>query len=111
MAASEIMIKAASGNRRPFQVRDSAANKVAVVVTGLPISGNLKTPVRSLPPCGELNHPVSRRTLTAVDPEAWLADVLEKLVGGWPLARIDGRMPWAPAFKRAGAAEAERSAA
>jgi hypothetical protein len=53
MAASEIVIKAASGNRRPFRVRwsgiaDSAANKVAVVITGLPISENLKTPVRSL---------------------------------------------------------------
>jgi len=47
------MIKAASGNRRPFRVRwsgmtDSAANKVGVVVTGLPISENLKTPARSL---------------------------------------------------------------
>jgi hypothetical protein len=53
IAASEIMIKAASGNRRPFRVRwsgmtDSAANKVGVVVTGLPISENLKTPARSL---------------------------------------------------------------
>ena len=49
--------------------------------------------------------------LNAVDPEAWLADVLEKLVGGWPMARIDELMPWAPAFKKAGAAEQERSAA
>jgi transposase len=49
--------------------------------------------------------------LNAVDPEAWLADVLEKLVGGWPMAGIDDLMPWAPAFRKAGAAEQERSAA
>ena len=49
--------------------------------------------------------------LNAVDPEAWLADVLEKLVGGWPMARIEELMPWAAAFKSAGAVEQERSAA
>jgi transposase len=49
--------------------------------------------------------------LNAVDPEAWLADVLEKLVGGWPMAGIDDLMPWAPAFRKAGAVEQERSAA
>jgi transposase len=36
--------------------------------------------------------------LNGVDPEAYLADVLEKLVGGWPASRIDELMPWAPAF-------------
>ena len=28
-------------------------------------------------------------------------DVLEKLVGGWPMAGIDDLMPWAPAFRKA----------
>jgi hypothetical protein len=49
--------------------------------------------------------------LNAVDPEAWLADVLEKLVGGWPMARIDELMPGASAFKATSAAQQERSAA
>jgi transposase len=33
--------------------------------------------------------------LNGVDPEAWLADVLTKLVNLWPQARIDELMPWA----------------
>jgi transposase len=33
--------------------------------------------------------------LNAVDPQAYLADVLTKLVNGWPKARIDELMPWA----------------
>ena len=33
--------------------------------------------------------------LNGVDPEAWLADVLVKLVHLWPAARIDELLPWA----------------
>jgi transposase len=33
--------------------------------------------------------------LNGVDPEAWLADVLVKLVYLWPAARIDELLPWA----------------
>lgn len=33
--------------------------------------------------------------LNSVDPEAWLADVLTKLVNLWPQARLDELMPWA----------------
>jgi transposase len=33
--------------------------------------------------------------LNDVDPEAWLADVLTKLVNLWPQARLDELMPWA----------------
>ena len=33
--------------------------------------------------------------LNGVDPEAYLADVLEKLVNGWPAARIGEFLPWA----------------
>ncbi len=33
--------------------------------------------------------------LNAVNPEAYLADVLEKLVNGWPAARIGELLPWA----------------
>jgi hypothetical protein len=36
--------------------------------------------------------------LNEADPEAYLADVLEKLVDGWPAARIDELLPWAPAY-------------
>ena len=43
--------------------------------------------------------------LNGVDPEAYLADALEKLVGGWPASRIDELMPWAPAFVRRGSIE------
>jgi transposase len=33
--------------------------------------------------------------LNGVDPEAWLADTLEKLINLWPAARIDELLPWA----------------
>ena len=37
--------------------------------------------------------------LNAVDPLAWMTDVLTRLVNLWPAARIDERMPWADAAK------------
>ncbi len=33
--------------------------------------------------------------LNNVNPQAWLADVLTKLVNLWPAKRIDELMPWA----------------
>ena len=39
--------------------------------------------------------------LNAVDPLAWMTDVLTKLVNGWPASRIDDLMPWATAAKPA----------
>ncbi len=33
--------------------------------------------------------------LNAVDPLAWMTDVLEKLVNRWPASRIEDLMPWA----------------
>ena len=33
--------------------------------------------------------------LNRVDPQAWLASTLEKLVNLWPMARIDELLPWA----------------
>jgi transposase len=33
--------------------------------------------------------------LNGVNPQAWLADILTKLVNRWPLSRIDELMPWA----------------
>jgi transposase len=39
--------------------------------------------------------------LNAVDPLAWMTDVLTKLVNLWPASRIDELMPWAYAVKRA----------
>jgi transposase len=33
--------------------------------------------------------------LNAVDPQAYLADVLNRLVDGWPMRQIDGLLPWA----------------
>jgi transposase len=33
--------------------------------------------------------------LNAVNPHAWLADTLTKLVNGWPQSKIDDLMPWA----------------
>jgi transposase len=35
--------------------------------------------------------------LNAVDPQAWLADILTRLVNGWPMSKIDELMPWADA--------------
>jgi len=39
--------------------------------------------------------------LNGADPEAYLTDVLEKLVNGWRAARIDELLPWAPAYASA----------
>jgi transposase len=33
--------------------------------------------------------------LHGVDPQAYLADILAKLVNGWPMAQLDALMPWA----------------
>jgi hypothetical protein len=38
--------------------------------------------------------------LHAVDPQAYLADVLTKLVNLWPESRLDELMPWAWAASR-----------
>ena len=32
--------------------------------------------------------------LNGVNPQTYLADLLERLVNGWPQARIDELMPW-----------------
>jgi transposase len=32
--------------------------------------------------------------LNAVDPQRYLAELLHRLVSGWPQARIDELMPW-----------------
>ena len=33
--------------------------------------------------------------LNGINPQAWLADTLSKLVNRWPMSRIDDLMPWA----------------
>jgi hypothetical protein len=38
--------------------------------------------------------------LNGADPETYLADVLEKLVNGWPASRIEELLPWAEAYAR-----------
>jgi transposase len=38
--------------------------------------------------------------LNGADPEAYLTDVLEKLVNGWPASRTDELLPWAQAYAR-----------
>ena len=38
---------------------------------------------------------VETSKLNAVDPEAYLADVLAKLINDWPMSRIDELLPWA----------------
>jgi hypothetical protein len=53
----------------------------------------------SLPPETHRNQPrppFSRATckLNGVDPQSYLADLLTRLVNGWPQARIDELMPW-----------------
>ena len=35
--------------------------------------------------------------LNAVDPQAYLAEILTRLVNGWPMSKIDELMPWAHA--------------
>ena len=38
--------------------------------------------------------------LNGVDPQAYLASVLARLVNGWPMRRIDELMPWAYAIRQ-----------
>lgn len=33
--------------------------------------------------------------LNDVEPYAWLADVLARMVDGWPVNRLDDLLPWA----------------
>jgi len=49
--------------------------------------------------------------LNGVDPEAYLIDVLERLVGGWPMARLGELLPWAACFAAALSTPKERCAA
>ena len=43
--------------------------------------------------------------LNGVDAEAWLGDVLTKLVNNWPLARLDELLPWAAGYANAAVAQ------
>ena len=49
------------------------------------------------PKTGSLFHAYSHETckLNDVEPQAYIADVLDKLVNLWPASRIDELMPWA----------------
>ena len=46
--------------------------------------------------------------LNQVNAEAWLADVLTKLVNGWPEAKLDELLPWADAYTKLSAVEPDR---
>jgi hypothetical protein len=61
--------------------------RVGVVVRSLRISGNFKTPVRSLPLCGELNHPAELETVNAI-----LASLGESLVDAGADAKLRRNM-------------------
>jgi transposase len=39
--------------------------------------------------------------LHGIDPQAYLADILAKLVNGWPVHNIDALLPWAWAKQQA----------
>ena len=45
----------------------------------------------TLMPGAEAIHPIK---LNDVEPQAYIADVLDKLVNLWPASRIDELMPW-----------------
>jgi hypothetical protein len=46
--------------------------------------------------------------LNEVNAEAWLADVLTKLVNGWPESKLDELLPWADAYTKLSAREPEQ---
>jgi transposase len=50
--------------------------------------------VMKVPPTGP-DSLVETCKLNEVDPQAYFADVLTKLVNLWPASRIDELMPWA----------------
>jgi len=43
--------------------------------------------------------------LNQVNAESWLADVLTKLVNGWPEAKLEELLPWADAYTKRSARE------
>ena len=47
---------------------------------------------------------VETAKLHGIDPQAYLADILAKLVNGWPMAQLDALMPWAWARSNGSAA-------
>lgn len=62
--------------------------------------------------CAMLASFIETCKLNEVNAEAWLADVLGKLVNGWPEAKLDDLLPWAEAYTRLGsAAQDQRHAA
>lgn len=48
--------------------------------------------------------------LNQVNAEAWLADVLAKLVNGWPEAKLDELLPWAEDYTRSATQEQRHAA-
>ena len=40
--------------------------------------------------------------LHGLDPQAYIADILGKIVNGWPMANIDALLPWAWADRHGG---------
>jgi len=46
--------------------------------------------------------------LNQVNAEAWLTDVLTKLVNGWPEAKLDELLPWAGAYTKLSAVDPDR---
>jgi hypothetical protein len=45
--------------------------------------------------CAMIASLIETCKLNAVDPLAWMTDVLTKLVNSWPASKIDQLMPWA----------------
>ncbi len=58
-------------------------------------------PALALPPATSNTVIINARCkLNGVDPQAYLTDVLTKLVNLWPASRLDGLMPWTWAAER-----------
>jgi hypothetical protein len=67
-------------------IRPIALNRKNALFAGSDGGGEHWTDLASL---------VETATLNAVDPHAYLADVLTRIVSGHPQARIDDLLPWA----------------
>ncbi len=67
-------------------IRPIAVNRKNALFAGSDEGGAHWGVIASLFETAKLNH---------VEPNAYLADVLTKLVNGWPARRIDELLPWA----------------
>lgn len=82
------------------QLQSGAPRKAAFLVAVRPIALNRRNSLFAGLDQGAVNWAciaslIETAKLQDIDPKPYLADILSKLVNGWPMAKIDELLPWA----------------